>query len=308
MSSFKTAIRLLVTNQRGLLETVFTKLNKRGLLRWLGDTLFLRVNYYLIFGKKLNLNNPKTFSEKLQWLKLYDRKPEYIMMVDKIAVKDFISEQIGTEYVIPTLGVWEKPEDVEWDSLPNQFVIKWNHDSGSIVVCKDKTKFDRNAAIKKLHYGERTNGYWYGREWPYKGVKPMLFAEQYMEDETGELRDYKFFCFKGKVKALFIAADRMKTETTRFDFFDENYCHLPFTNGHPNAVVPPSKPVCFEQMKGLAEKLSKNIPQVRVDFYEIRGKVYFGEFTLFHWSGLMPFEPEEWDYTFGDWIEIPPKG
>lgn len=151
--------------------------------------------------------------------------------------------------------------------------------------------------------------FWGMREWPYKDIKPRIIAEQYMEDNaSGELRDYKFFCFDGKVKALFIASDRMtQGEETKFDFFDADYNHLPFRNGHPNASVLPNKPLNFDKMKELAAQLSAGYPQVRVDLYEVNGKVYFGELTFFHWSGMTPFEPEDWDYKFGEWLTLPPK-
>jgi hypothetical protein len=275
----------------------------------LPDQIFLEVKFRQTMGKKLNLKNPQTYSEKLQWLKLYNRRPEYTTMVDKYSVKEYVANIIGKEYIIPTLGVWDRVEDIEWEKLPSQFVLKCTHDSGGLVICKDKSSLDKQAAINKLRRGLRQNYYRRNREWPYKNVVPRIIAEQYMEDEkTQELRDYKFFCFDGEVKALFIASERMKKgEETKFDFFDENFEHLPFTNGHPNADELPKKPICFEEMKLLAGKLSQGIPHVRVDFYDVNGKVYFGEMTFFHWSGFKPFEPEKWDYIFGNWIILPPK-
>lgn len=256
-------------------------------------------------GKKLNLKNPQTYNEKLQWLKLYDRKPEYIKMVDKYEVKEYVASIIGKEYTIPTLGVWEKFEDIDFEKLPNQFVLKCTHDCGGLVICKDKQNLDIASAKEKINRCLKRNYFWAMREWPYKLVKPRVIAEAYMEDKkTGELPDYKFFAFDGKVKAMFIATERQSGEETKFDFFDENFNHLPFTNGHPNAEKMPEKPATFEEMKKLAEKLSSNIPQVRVDFYEVDGKVYFGELTFFHWSGVVPFEPEEWDTIFGSWISL----
>lgn len=279
------------------------------LARCVPDKWWIQIMYFKHFKKFANLKNPQTFNEKLQWLKLYNRKDEYTVMVDKIKAKDWVSERIGEEYIIPTLGVWDTPEEIDFDSLPDQFVLKWNHDSGSIIVCKDKSTFDKNEAIKKLQPGKKKNGYWYGREWPYKNVKPRIIAEQYMEDEkTAELRDYKFFCFDGSVKAMFIATDRASTtEETKFDFFDESFNHLPIKNGHPNAEILPEKPENFELMKVLSKKLSVGIPHMRVDFYEVQGKVYFGELTFSHWSGMVPFEPKEWDHIFGSWIKLPAK-
>lgn len=270
------------------------------------DETFIKIKWrFSKMGYPLNLEHPKTFNEKLQWLKLHNRRPEYTIIVDKIKVKQWVADRIGPQFIIPTLGVWDRAEDIDFETLPNQFVLKCNHNSGGVYICKDKSNMDKEKVIKRLQKELKQNYYWRNREWPYKDIKPRVIAEQYMEDETGELRDYKFFCFDGEVKALFIASDRTKNVETKFDFYDENFKHLPLTNGHPNAEIPPSIPVSFEGMKELAAKLSKGIPQVRVDLYEIRGCVYFGEMTLFHWSGMKPFNPEEWDYKFGSWIRFP---
>ena len=286
-------------------QLLFLTLGHREWFNWMSDEQYLKISFWARMGKKLNIDHPETYSEKIQWMKLHDRNPLYTKLVDKFEVKPLVAEKIGDEYIIPTIGVWDNVDQIDFDSLPNQFVLKCTHDSGGLVICKDKSKLNVDAAKKKLASCLKHSFYWGMREWPYKDVKPRVIAEQYMEDETGELRDYKFFCFDGEVKALFIASDRTKNVETKFDFFDENFNHLPFTNGHPNAEVPPTKPVCFEEMKRLAAVLSKGIPQVRVDFYEIRGKVYFGEMTFFHWSGMTPFVPEEWDYKFGSWIKLP---
>lgn len=271
------------------------------------DKVYIKQLYRYYMGKKLNLKKPMTFSEKLQWLKLYNRKPEYTMMVDKVKVKDYVSSILGKEYVIPTLGVWDDPDKIDFNSLPERFVLKCNHNSGlGMYICKDKSKMDVEKVKAELRKGLKQDYFKRNREWPYKNVPRRAFAEEYMEDQYGELRDYKLLCFDGKVKALFIASDRSKGEhAVKFDFFDENFNHLPFTNGHPNADVTPKKPESFEEMKRLAEKLSKGIPHVRIDFYDINGKVYFGEMTFFHWSGMKPYEPEEWDYYFGSLITLP---
>ncbi len=287
----------------------FAVFSRLGFYNSMPDEEYLKKKFKYSMGKELNLDNPQTFNEKLQWLKLYDRKPVYTTMVDKYEAKKYVADIIGEEYIIPTLGVWNHFDEIDFDKLPNQFVLKCTHDSGGLVICKDKAKLDKAAAKKKIEKSLKRDFYLNGREWPYKNVKPRIIAETYMEDEeTKELRDYKFFCFNGKVKALFIASERQtKDEETKFDFFDADYNHLPFTNGHPNAEVLPKKPVMFEEMKVLAEKLSQGVPELRVDFYEVNGKIYFGELTFSHWSGMMPFDPEEWDKTFGDWIELPKK-
>lgn len=273
----------------------------------LSDKLFITITYRLRMGKRLNLTHPNSFNEKLQWLKLYDRKPLYTTLVDKYSVKDFVKSIIGEKYIIPTLGVWNKPDDIDWTGLPNQFVLKCTHDSGGLVICKDKATFDREAAIKKLNKSLKQDFYKAGREWPYKNVPHRIIAEEYMEDEFGELRDYKFFCFNGVVKALFIATERQSRDEPYFDFFDENFNHLDMRHGHPNAPKLPSKPRCFEEMKILASRLSEGYPQLRVDFYEVNGKVFFGELTFFHHTGMVEFEPEEWDKVFGSWITLPNK-
>ncbi len=275
--------------------------------RKLSDEEYLKKVFKLSMGKPLNLEDPQTFNEKLQWLKLYDRKPEYTMMVDKYLVRDYIAKTLGEEYLIPLLGVWDNPEDIDFEQLPDQFVLKCNHNSGlGMCICKDKSTLDIEKVKKALKKGLRQDYYLHGREWPYKDVSRKIIAEKYMTDESGyELKDYKFFCFDGEVKALFVAKDRQTAgEETKFDFFDENFNHLPFTNGHPNSNPPYFRPDKFEQMKEIACKLSKGIPQVRVDLYNINGHIYFGELTFSHWSGMVAFEPEQWDYKFGEWIKL----
>lgn len=274
--------------------------------RLISDRKYLELLFPLETGYKLDLDNPQTFNEKLQWLKLYNRKPEYSQMVDKVEAKKYVANIIGEEHIIPTLAVYDRLEDIDFEALPNQFVLKCTHDSGGIVVCRDKSNLNREEALRKLSQGLKKNYFYQNREWPYKNVKPRIIAERYMEDESGELKDYKYFCFNGEPKAMFIASDRFnKTEETKFDFFDMDFNHLPFTNGHPNATKPVEMPKGFEEMKKLAAKLSIGIPHVRVDFYDVDGKVYFGEMTFFHWSGLVPFEPFEWDLKFGKWIILP---
>lgn len=281
-------------------------------IRWaLPDRAYLKVAFRKHFGYKLNLSSPKTFSEKLQWLKLYDRRPEYTIMVDKVKAKDYVASIIGEEYIIPTLGVWKDPEEIEFDKLPDRFVLKCNHNSGlGMYICKDKSIMDVQKVKEGLKKGLKENHYSHSREWPYKNVPHRILAEQYIEPdlETNDLPDYKFFCFDGRVKALFIATDRSKGEhAVKFDFFDDNFNHLPFTNGHPNAKVPPQKPKMFEEMKMIASKLSKGIPQVRIDLYEVNGKIYFGEMTFSHWGGFMPYDPPEWDRWLGDMVVLPSK-
>ncbi len=288
----------------------FSFLNTHGFYKFLSDEKLLKLRYKTNFGKELDLYNPHTYNEKLQWLKLNDKKPIYTTMVDKYEAKKYVAERIGEDYIIPTLGVWERFEDIDFEKLPNQFVLKCTHDSGGVVIVKDKRTFNKKKAKKKINKCLKKDFFWSGREWPYKDVKPRIISEAYMEDDlTSELRDYKFFTFNGIAKVLFIATDRQKSGTeAKFDFFDMVYNHLPIRNGHPNAEIPPQKPQTFEKMRELAGKLSEGIPQLRVDFYEVNGKIYFGELTFYHWSGMVPFDPEEWDEIFGSWIQLPQKG
>lgn len=270
------------------------------------DELFMRARWYFEMPFGLDLRHPKRYNEKLQWLKLHDHNPLYSKMVDKYEAKKYVAGIIGEEYIIPTLGVWNSVEEIDWDSLPNQFVLKCTHDSGGLVICKDKKTLDVEAAKKKIKHSLETDYYALGREWPYKNVPRRVIAEQFMEDsKTEELRDYKFFCFDGQVKALFVASERYKNGHPYFDFFDENYNHLPFERGYSSAPESPEKPATFLEMKCLAEKLSKGFTHIRADFYEIDGKPYFGEITLYPGNGVEPFIPDEWDYTFGSWLKLP---
>lgn len=268
------------------------------------DKLYLSLRYRLFMHKKLNLRNPQTFNEKLNWMKLYYHNPIYPKLVDKYEVKKIVSSIIGSEHVIPTLGVWNCVDDIEFDYLPNQFVLKCTHDSGGLVVCKDKSSLDIKATKAKLGTAMNRNYFTVSREWAYKHVPPRIIAEQYMEDDTTHaLNDFKFFCFNGKVKILFIATER--ATDVKFDFFDINFHHLNVINGHPLASVTPHKPKTFNQMVQLAERLSKGYPFMRVDLYEVNGKVYFGEYTVYHYGGTVPFEPADFDLEMGSWITLP---
>lgn len=274
------------------------------------DRKFIECKWRFTMSYPLNLDAPISYNEKQNWLKLYDRKPEYTMMVDKYLVKSYVAKIIGEEYIIPTLGVWDTPDEIDFSTLPNQFVLKCNHNSGKgMFICKDKSSLsqkDINGVRANLRIGLSEDYYKNNREWPYKNVSRKILAEQFMEDEqTKELRDYKFFCFDGEVKCLFIATNRGKGEhETFFDFYDSDFNHLEVKNGHPNATVKPKKPDHFDEMKQIASRLSKGFPSIRVDLYEVNGKVYFGELTFTHWGGFTPFEPQEWDFIFGSWIHL----
>lgn len=283
---------------------------RRGWLNRLPDKLYLSIMYRAHLKKKIDWKNPKTFNEKLQWLKLYDRDPRYCEMVDKYAAKRYVEERIGCEYVVPTLaGPWSSPEEIDFDALPDQFVLKTTHDCGGVVICKDKNTFDRQAAKSFLWKHLRENYYLTCREWPYKDVKPRIFAEEYLAELDEDLKDYKFFCFDGMPRLMFIASERQsKDSETKFDFYDMDFTHLPIINGHPNSSQEIQKPKNFERMKELAAVLSKDIPHLRVDFYECDGKLYLGELTFSHWGGFVPFEPDEWDEIIGSWLTLPRRG
>lgn len=273
---------------------------------YIPDLVYLKIVYRFRMKKRLNIKNPKSFSEKLQWLKLYYHNPEYTKMVDKALAKEYVSNVIGEEYIVPLLGCWNKFDNIDFDSLPNQFVLKTTHGCGGIIICKNKNELNKVEAKKIIEKSLRDNYFIYGREWPYKNVIPKIIAEKFLVDDSGVgLKDYKFFCFDGEPKAMFIATDR--GIDTRFNFYDIDFNLLPFTNGYKNSDKTISKPKNYDLMVDLSKKLSKGIPHVRVDFYNVDGKIYFGEMTFFHWGGIMPFEPEEWDYIFGSWLNLPDK-
>ena len=270
------------------------------------DKTFLKWKYYTVFHKKLNLDNPQTYNEKLQWLKLYDRRPEYTKMVDKAEAKKYVANIIGEGYIIPTLGVYNSFDDINFDNLPNQFVIKCTHDSGGVVVCKDKSTLDIKAARKKIEYGLSKTNFWGTREWPYKNVEPRIIIEQYLEDESGyELKDYKVHCFNGEPKFILVASGRYQNDI-RFNFYDLNWNLMPFEKSHKriDSNITIAKPDNLDEMLDLAKALSVNIPHLRVDFYNVKNKIYFGELTFFPASGLGKFNPKEWDYKIGEWLSL----
>jgi len=282
----------------------FGYLSRLGLLNWMSDEKYLKKEYKLNFGKELDLKNPKTFNEKMQWLKLNDRKDVYTTMVDKCEVKKYVAGIIGEEYIIPTIGVYNKFDEIDFDKLPNQFVMKCTHDSGGIVICKDKNKFDKKAAKKKINKFLKRKYYYIHREWPYKNVKPRIIIEKYMEDgKASELTDYKIMCFAGKTKMLFTCTERF-SGNLKVTFFDLGWNKLAFERHYPSSKVNIPKPRNLEKMIKLSEKLAKNIPFVRIDWYEINGKTYFGEYTFYPGSGFEEFTPVKWDKKLGDLIDL----
>ena len=258
-------------------------------------------------GHKLDLKNRRTFNEKLQWLKLYNRKQEYTIMVDKYAVKQYVADNIGEEYIIPTLGVWNKPEEIDWNTLPNQFVLKTTHGGGSggVIICYDKLTFDINDAIKRLNKSLKQDIYLSYREWPYKDVSKRIIAEKYMTEGDNELKDYKFFCFNGSPYCLKIDFDRFIDH--RANYYDTDMNLLPFGEAccMPDYKKELKRPENFERMIDIVKILSKDIPFARIDLYNSKGKIYFGEITFFPAGGMGKFVPFEWDYKLGHLLKLP---
>ena len=301
-----------------------------GFYRNMPDEEYLRIKFKNKLGYELNIEMPSTFNEKLQWLKLYDRNPLYTKLVDKYEVKKYLAAKIGSEYIIPTLGVWDRFEDIDFEALPNSFVLKCTHDSGSIVICRDKKLFDYSSAKHKLTKALKRNFYWVGREWPYKDVNPRIIAEKYIGGLNYDtLSDYKFMCFNGSVKCCFTCTERFSQDGLKVTFFDNDWNIMPFERHYPKSLVPIPRPKLFGKMVEISETLSAGIPFVRVDLYykdiqdksggkvendgnnqialkrDVEGKIYFGELTFYPGCGFEEFSPEEWDLRLGSWIKLP---
>lgn len=287
-----------------LSETVKNTIIK--MLGILPDKLYISLMYSIKMGKKLNWKNPQTFNEKLQWLKLHDRKQEYSTMVDKYAAKEYVAQLIGENYIIPTLGVWDRFEEIDFDQLPNQFVLKCTHDSGGLVVCRDKTQLDKNEICKKINRSLKRNYYWNSREWPYKNVKPRIIAEMLMSDETQTigLTDYKFYCFNGQPRFLYVSTGLEDHATASISFLTLDWQFAQYARSDYHSLNElPSKPKSFDSMVDIARKLSDGIAFLRVDLYEIGGNVYFSELTFSPCGGFMPFTNEEHDLEIGNMLQ-----
>ena len=274
----------------------------------LSDKAFLKMEFWGVLGRKLNLKKPKTFNEKLQWLKLYDRKPIYTTMVDKYAAKKYVADIIGEEHIIPTLGVWNRFEDIDFDALPDQFVLKCTHDSGGLVICRDKNTLDIGAAKKKLAKFMKRRYFWVHREWPYKNVRSRIIAEKFMSDENNaaSIMDYKFYCFDGEPKFLYISTGLEDHSTAHISFvtLDWNFAPYERSDYAPFNELPP-KPTRFDEMLEYCRKLSKGHSFLRVDLYQINDVVYFSELTFSPCAGMMPFKDPEHDKVVGDMIKLP---
>lgn len=285
----------------------FIYLADLGFYDHMDDAEYLKKKFYALLGYELDLENPKTFNEKMQWLKLYDRKPEYVKMVDKYEVKKYVSDIIGEEYIIPTISCWNTAGEIDWNKLPNKFVLKVTHDSGGIVICKDKDRLNKNQSVKNLKKSLKRNYYLRHREWPYKEVCRRIIAEKYIAEDNKDLVDYKFMCFNGECKCIFTGSDRYSEDGLKVTFYDRDWNILPFERHYKARKIPEKKPEKLKEMILLAEKLSKDIPFVRVDFYLVKNHIYFGEITFFPGSGFEEFTPFEWDEKLGKWLQLPKK-
>ena len=268
--------------------------------------VYLNLRYHQVFKKWIDWSNPRSFTEKLQWMKVYGCRPEYVTMVDKLAVKQYVGGIIGEEIIIPTLKVWEFAEEMDFSALPDSFVLKANHDSGTVLVCKDKRKLNRQQVVKYFKKALSSDYYKIGRETPYKYVPRRIFAEKFLDcGEDREIKDYKFFCFNGEPKIFKINFDRFSNFTANYYDLDMNVLPFGEVDPAPDYSKTCEKPERFEYMVEICRKLSKGIPFVRVDLYNVNGKVYFGELTFFPTSGFGPFTSEEWDNRLGDWLVLP---
>lgn len=285
---------------------IFTALAKRGFWNWMPDSLYLKILYKVAMSDRLNLKNPIKYNQKLQWLKIHDRKPEYNVFVDKYAVREYVASKIGDEYLNTCLGVWNNVEDIPFDTLPNQFVLKCTHDSGSVIICKDKSQFDVEKAKVKLRKAFKRNYYYTYREWVYKDVTPRIIAEEYIQNlALGDLPDYKVLCFNGEPEIIEVHQNRFNGKKHAQDYYSTDWEKLPIVQpGWDSSPVELEKPVFLEKMIKFSRTLSQNLYHVRIDWYEAGGKLYFGEITFYDGSGLAPFTPED-EIMLGNKIHLP---
>jgi len=285
---------------------LFFALSSRKLLNWMPDEMYLSAMWLTYFHKRFDWKNPQTFNEKIQWLKARDRNPLYPTLVDKLAVRQFIRDAVGEDALIPLVGgPWNSFDEIDFTRLPERFVLKTTHDSGGVVLCRDKVTFDRQAAREKIERSLKRNYYWSGREWPYRNITPRIIAEQYMEGESGgELLDYKFMMFGGEHRCAFVCSNRFAGSKLNVTFFDPDWNRMPFERHYHADPQALPKPACYDEMIRISKKLSEGLPFVRVDLYEVAGRVYCGEITLYPGSGMETFQPESWDYTLGSWIDL----
>lgn len=300
-SNFKKGFKLCTNSQYR-----YTILGSKGFYKNISDEEYLKKVFFYRIGYSLNLDVPQTFNEKIQWLKIHDHNPKYTMLVDKYEAKKYIREKVGNEYVIPTINKWDRIQDISFEKLPKQFVLKCTHDCGGLILVKDKDQINEKLVYHFFKKRLKKNYYWGGREWPYKNVKPRVIAEKYLTDESQQgLTDYKLMCFNGKVKCSFTCTERFCGSQLKVTFFDRNWKEMPFKRHYPKSSISIPKPINYDEMVRIAEILSEDIPFVRVDFYEVNGSVYVGELTLYPGSGFEEFTPEKWDRELGDWLVLP---
>ncbi len=279
-------------------------LGKKGLVNWIPDKMYLKWAYYSSFHKHLDLKNPKSFNEKIQWLKLNDRKPEYTKLADKYAVRDYVQEKIGKKYLIPLLGLYDNVEDINWDTLPTEFVLKCTHGSGTNIICSDKSMLDIKKSKRNLSRWMNKSWFWFGREWCYKDIQPRVICEEFMVDESGkELKDYKIFCFNGHPKLIQVDFDRFSNHKRNIYSIDWEFKDVRIKYPNSSEVVI-KKPDKLNEMLDCAKKLSEGISHVRVDFYSINDSIYFGEMTFYHGSGFEKFYPDDLENEVGKWIQL----
>jgi hypothetical protein len=303
MSKITTAISLLKNNPLGL----FRAFGVNGLLNYIPDSIYLRIIFFTETKQKLDLKNPKTYNEKIQWLKLYNRRMEYISYCDKYDVRTIIQKILGEKYLIELIDVWDNVSDINWHALPDKFVLKCTHGSSSNIICKNKKSLDIYATEKKLRKWMKYNWYWFGREWPYKNVKPRIICEELLETYDGMTPiDYKFMCFNGEPKLIQVHRNRFKRSYTK-TYYDRDWNKTNIIQGVPNSKFVEKKPSCFDEMIEISKKLSKDIPYIRVDLFEHKEAVYFGELTLYPTSGFENFSDVNHDILLGSWIDLGDK-
>lgn len=280
-------------------------LGSRGYLKWVSDKKYLEIAYRSKTGKKIDLNNPKTFNEKLQWLKLYNRRPEYTVYADKYAVRSYIANTIGEEYLIPLIAVYDSVDEINWEKLPKQFALKYSHGSGTNIICKDRSELDIRTSTKKLKKWMKMNWFWFGREWPYTNIKPKILCEKYIVDGSGkDLKDYKFMCFNGVPKLIHVISER-KGSHHFLNYFNLDWKEVDLPREKKKNPSMLTKPIYLEKMIEISKTLSQDIPFVRIDLYSTEYGIYFGEITFFPTSGYIGFAKEEDDALLGSWIRLP---
>lgn len=302
MTKLCTALSLILKRPKKIIRAAAGN----GLLNFLPDALYLKIVFQAETGYKLNLKKPLTYNEKLQWIKLYDRKKEYTLYADKFEVRDYIRKTIGEDYLIPLIGVYNNVDDIDWDALPNRFVLKCTHGSGCNIICGDKSVLDIEQSKRKLHQWMKKSWYWFGREWSYRDIKPRIICEQFIEATDGKaLVDYKFMCFNGEPKLIQVHRNRYGSDYS-LDYYNTlwkkvDICRIDARNADKSAP----KPKKIDLMMQIARTLSYDMPYARIDLYEQNNSVFFSEITLYPTSGFSTFARYEDDLELGSWIALP---